>query len=49
MLVGPVPPALHDAIVQSEWYRDEVDLYAFALDLHHRQLVHARQQRALDA
>ena len=45
MILAPVPPALRDAILGSEWYRDEVDLYNFAMGLHQRQLEFARSKR----
>jgi hypothetical protein len=36
----PLPPATQRAIEESSWFRDEVALYRYALQLHHHQLRH---------
>ena len=45
MLRAPLAPDTHQRILESEWYKEEVELYHFALDLHRRQVKYARANR----
>ncbi len=46
-IVGPLPAETRALLLDSPAYRDEVDLYHYALDLHVRQLAYAHHGRRL--
>ena len=43
MIAAPLPEDTRQELLKSEWYQEELEVYEFAMKLHQRQLVYARE------